>query len=984
MIARLSFYMVFCLLAATQAIFAATLSSSSGQGSYDPVLAMDGKMDTRWSSNFSDNEWLLIEFDKTTAIVGLNIHWETAYGRDYNIEILNEDNEWVTLSQVRTSDGGIDALYFGLHQCKALRLNGLRRGTGWGYSIWEIELLGPDKQRAVQATSCADGTSPDHVMDGRKETFWQPERSNEASILEIISPQPVETGGMRIEWADNDTCPCLIQYFSENDQWETLVNKKKGVSATEDIFFKTITTRKLRLSFPASDKSVRIAEIQLKQPSESWTPERHFEMLSQRLPDGLFPGWLRREQTFWTVTGLPGSFNESLLDEYGKVESGLRNFSVTPALLINNKLISAKSFTCTQTLANGWVPIPSVQWKNKNLTVDITANTIKPDTTIVLYKLKNTGPETLDLSLLLAVRPLPINPPWQHGGFSPIEKMEWTQQQSSLFVNNTNAMSLHPKPDFVSLYAQIQDAEAVDITEQLINRKAPSNAISSQEGLACAGMRYDYSLKPRQSRTLLAVYPNTDASRVTLPENPESFFQTEMKKSISYWSALIDNWQIDLPNQKLVDLVRSNLAYLCINADGPATQPGSRNYNSSWIRDGAISATAMMRFGLSEQGQNYLNWFTDLIREDGFVPFLVETDTGEMAWFARSWHEHDSFGEYVFLVRQATELANDDTIAEHCWPKVKAVMKHMETLRTQRLTAEYKGTVFEGILPESNSHEGYFPAKHSYWDDFFAIKGIQDAKALALRLGHTAEADWLASFENDFRQSLLTSIQRVRQRDKLEVLPGCAELGDFDPTSTSIAIMTADERDTLPQDALKNSYDRYVSESRHRASQPVGTRSTYTPYEVRNISALIRMGRPQDAIMLVEYFLDDAVRPTGWNHMAEVVHGDLRTPSYIGDMPHTWVGAGLINAIRDMLVYEERDTLYLAAAIPTEWLKTGISVKNLQTWWGPVSYDLKQSSNGQTLLKLHYTRRPPNGFIVPKGVKLVIQNNSNTTTRIDN
>ncbi len=940
-------------------------------------------MDTRWSSNFSDDQWLLIEFEKTTAIAGLNIHWETAYGRDYNIEVRNEDNQWTTLSEVRTSDGGIDALYFGPQQCNALRLKGLRRGTGWGYSIWEIELLGLDKQRTVQATSSTDGTSPNHVMDGRKETFWQPAKTDsETSVLEIISPQPIETGGMRIEWADDYACPCSIQYFSENNQWETLVNKKEGVSAIEDVFFKTITTRKLRLNFPSSDKPVRIAEIQLKQPSESWTPERHFEMLSQRLPDGLFPGWLRREQTFWTVTGLPGSFNESLLDEYGKVESGLRNFSVTPALLINNELISAKSFDCTQTLVNGWMPIPSVQWKNQHLTVDITANTIEPDTTVVLYKLKNTSLKEIDLSLLFAVRPLPINPPWQHGGFSAIQRMAWTPQENTLSINDVKAISLYPKPDFVSLHAQTQEADAIDITEQLVNRKTQSNSISSQEGLACAGMRYDYFLEPGQSKTLLAVYPNTDSSHVDIPANSESLFQTEMKKSISNWSALIDNWQIDLPNQKLVDLVRSNLAYLCINADGPATQPGSRNYNSSWIRDGAISATAMMRFGLFEQGQNYLNWFTDLIKEDGFVPFLVETNTGEMAWFARSWHEHDSFGQYAFLVRQATELADDDAIAEHSWPKVKAAMKHMEALRTQRLTEEYKGTVYEGILPESNSHEGYFPAKHSYWDDFFALKGIQDAQALALRLGHTDEANWLASFENDFRQSLLTSIQRVRERDKLEIIPGCAELGDFDPTSTSIAIMTADERDTLPQDALKNSYDRYVSESRHRVSQPLGTRSTYTPYEVRNISALIRMGRPEDAIMLVDYFLDDAVRPTGWNHMAEVVHGDLRTPSYIGDMPHTWVGAGLINAIRDMLVYEERDALFLAAAIPPDWLKTGISVKNLQTWWGPVSYDLKESSNGQALLKLRYTRKPPNGFIVPKDIKLVIQ--SNTTTRTDN
>ena len=974
-------YIGVVFLTAIQMVSGATLTASSGQGSYSPSLAMDGKMDTRWASQSNDNEWLLIEFEKPVEIVGITIHWETAYGRDFNIEILNNENNWVSVSQVRDSDGGIDAIYFGLQKAKSLRLIGLKRGTGWGYSIWEIELQGPDQQRIAQASNSINGTSANNTIDGRKETLWECDPDTSSPVtLDLILPHPMETGGLRIEWGNEPTCPCLIQSFSEeDDQWKTILEKKSGVSGTEDIFFKVIKTKKLRLVFqPKPNTPVRIAEIQLKQPSESWTPVRHFEMLAQRLPDGLFPGWLRREQTFWTVTGLPGSFNESLLDEYGKIESGLRNFSVTPALLIDGKLVTAKSFELKQSLADNWAPIPSVQWKNERLTLDITANTIEPDITLVLYKLSNTGKTPLDLSLLFSVRPLPINPPWQHGGFTPIKKMDWSGEDAVLSINDTKAMTLYPSPSFVSFHSQTQDAEAIDITEKLIYQKTSPDSISSEEGLACAGMRYDHSIQPGQSKTILAVYPNTDNSNIVVSENPESFFQKEMKNSLASWSKLVGNWEINLPNPKLANLIRSNLAYLCINADGPATQPGSRNYNSSWIRDGSISATTMMRFGLFDQGKDYLNWFTGLIKDDGFVPFLVDTRTGEMEWFARPWHEHDSFGQYVFLVRQATELTGDVEIAKQCWPKIKAVMKHMEALIDQRLTEQYKGTEYEGILPESNSHEGYFPGKHSYWDDFFAIKGIQDARALAVRLGCNADADWLAAFEKNFRQSLLNSIQRVRKRDNLDVLPGCAELGDFDPTSTSIGIMTADERDTLPQDALQNTYDQYVKGSTYRAEQPFGSRSTYTPYEVRNISALIRLGRPEDAIMLVNFFVEDGVRPSGWNHMAEVVHGDPRTPSYIGDMPHTWVGAGLINAIRDMLVYEDRGSLVLAAAVPDEWLESGVSVRNLQTWWGPVSYHLIRSKNGETTLKLRYTQKPPNGFVVPEGVKLIAKRNDRT------
>jgi len=237
------------------------------------------------------------------------------------------------------------------------------------------------------------------------------------------------------------------------------------------------------------------------------------------------------------------------------------------------------------------------------------------------------------------------------------------------------------------------------------------------------------------------------------------------------------------------------------------------------------------------------------------------------------------------------------------------------------------------------------------------------------------DEQWLAKLEKDLR----ASIEKVRSLDKLKTLPGCAELGDFDPTSTAVGIIIADERDNLSADALKASFDKYVENSRYRASQPIGKRSTYTPYEARNIGALIRLGRIKDAQMLLEFFVSDGVRPSNWNHLAEVVHGDLRTPSYIGDMPHTWVGAELINSIRNVLVYEDLGRLVLAAGVPDSWLAQGVSVRNLQTWWGAISYDLKRQNDGQVVLELRCSKQPTNGFVVPTGVKLIIKNNSEIT-----
>ncbi|MCE5341587.1 MAG: discoidin domain-containing protein [Planctomycetaceae bacterium] len=948
----------------------ATLTASSEQREMPASAAMDGKMDTRWSSSASDNQWLQIDFNSPAELVGMRLHWETAYGRDYEIQTVTADGKWLTKYNMQYGDGGVDEIYFGPTKTKCIRICGNKRGTGWGYSLWEIEILGMENQIIAKASPVAAGTDANAILDGNTTTYWQSADNN--ATVELCFPQKMEIGGLQINWAQNSSPACKIESLSnDSNQYQLVMNKKAGAAEVEDLFFHSVNTKKIRLVF--NSPTVRIANIQFKSASEKWSPVRHFEMLAQRLPDGIFPGWLKREQNFWTVTGLAGSFNESLLDEYGKVESGLRNFSVTPALIIDGKLCSAKSFTATQTLADGWAPIPAVKLQGNDLTLDITANTIEPDTTLVLYTLKNTSQTARDVSLLLAARPLQINPPWQYGGYSSIKQAQWQNSENTLLLDNVQAMRLYPSPTFTSLYNQKPMTDSVDIIEYLQEQKTDGNSVASDEGIVSAGARYDFNIAGEETKTILAIYPNTDKSNIYVNGNYEEFFNSELQKSLANWRKLTGDWDINIPDKKLVNVLRSNLAYLIINADGPATQPGSRNYNHSWIRDGAISATAMMRFGMTDFSKNYLLWFTNLIKDNGFVPFIIETKTGNPVGFSDTWNEYDSFGEYAFLVREAVEITDDNNIAMQCWPKLKAVMKYMENLRNQRLTEQYKGTEYEGILPQSNSHEGYFPAKHSYWDDFFALKGLQDAQAIALRLGYKEDAEWLGNFEKEFRKSLLESMARVRQRDNLTTLPACAELGDFDPTSTSIGIMIADERDTLPADALKASYDRYMQESIKRAAQPDNKRSAYTPYEARNIGALIRMGRIADAKTTIDFLVSDGVRPTAWNHLAEVVYGDLRTPSYIGDMPHTWVGAELINAIRDILVYEDRGKLVLAAAVPDEWIDKSVSVRNLQTLYGTLSYNIKRGTNKKTIIEVSCTRRPPNGFAVPAGAELIIR-----------
>jgi hypothetical protein len=96
----------------------------------------------------------------------------------------------------------------------------------------------------------------------------------------------------------------------------------------------------------------------------------------------------------------------------------------------------------------------------------------------------------------------------------------------------------------------------------------------------------------------------------------------------------------------------------------------------------------------------------------------------------------------------------------------------------------------------------------------------------------------------------------------------------------------------------------------------------YTPYEIRHVGAFVRLGQPQRAHDLLEWF-HQYQRPQAWNHWAEVVWNDPLTPKFIGDMPHTWVGSDFLNSVISIFEYEHDGQLITFAGVPKEWLESG-------------------------------------------------------------
>jgi hypothetical protein len=428
---------------------------------------------------------------------------------------------------------------------------------------------------------------------------------------------------------------------------------------------------------------------------------------------------------------------------------------------------------------------------------------------------------------------------------------------------------------------------------------------------------------------------------------------TRLAVAAAQWRDRLGVLELRLPPQAqpVADTMRSALAQMLVSRDGPALRPGTRSYARSWIRDGAMMVAGLVRMGEAQAAAEFVDWFGGYLFDSGKVPCCVDQRGADPVV------ENDSHGQYLFAVAELWRHTQDRALLERHWPKVQRVVAWMEALR-QSERKPGADPRFKGLMPPSISHEGYSdkPA-YSYWDDFWALRGYKDAVQIAQALDDAERATRWAAMRDEFQADLAASIAATAQHFKLDHIAGAADRGDFDATSTTMALNPAQAEGQLPPALLRGTFDRYVAEADARI---IGTKAwkDYTPYELRNVSALVRLGRVDDAHRLLGWFFTHQ-RPAGWQQWAEVVLPDARKVQFLGDMPHAWISSDYLRAALDLLAYEREATgsVVLGAGLSPAWRAAGdIGVTGLSTAWGRLDYRLLRRADGGWTL--HIDRRP--------------------------
>ncbi|MEU4426895.1 discoidin domain-containing protein [Actinoplanes sp. NPDC024001] len=121
----------------------ATASSTEASGAYAASEAVDGNAGTRWSSAFSDPQWLQVDLGTSRSISRVELSWETAAAKAFQIQVSDNGSSWNSVYSTTTATGGNQNLTVS-GTGRYVRMYGTQRTTGYGYSLWEFKVFGDD------------------------------------------------------------------------------------------------------------------------------------------------------------------------------------------------------------------------------------------------------------------------------------------------------------------------------------------------------------------------------------------------------------------------------------------------------------------------------------------------------------------------------------------------------------------------------------------------------------------------------------------------------------------------------------------------------------------------------------------------------------------------------------------------------------------------------------------------------------------------
>jgi hypothetical protein len=899
------------------------VAASSG----DPQRAVDDSYATAWTAAAADRPWFEIDLGAVATLGGLEVYWGDRAPAAYRFASSVDGNAWPEVCRTRHGEGGQDVFAFPPVEARFVRWTCEDSPAARGPEIVEINLYAPEDAASVREAGrlAALGRGPVKVPVGESITV---------DFGSVRSPL-----GALIEWGESHGTVFSTHLSDDGETFREMGRIETGDGGTDSFWWRSTTSRYFRLTVQkasAADGAV-VNELKLRILNKDRMPIGRLERAAQSGRGDLYPQSLFGRQVYWTALGEFDQGEQALLDEYGDLEPRRGSPQITPLVRLGGALHGAPACAgVRQRLAAGSLPIASVEWSVEGVELRTTAFA-RAGQVLTEHRLANRSAAAQTAALVLAVRPVQINPYWQHGGHANVSAI--AVDGARLSVNDRIFAAFSRAPDATAI-VDFDEGDVVKLIDAAPRRTAQS--LRSASGLVSAACEFSFSLAPGESAAVVVSTPMRDG----VEPRADVGFAAARDRVRRAWRKKLGPRRIVVGDREVSDTLEAQIAYILVNATRVAFKPGPRNYDRTWIRDGSSQALALLWAGLVDEAKRYVLWYAERIYPSGLVPPILNVDGSVNRGYGGDI-EFDAQGEFVGVAAEVYRVAKDRAFLEAVFEPVVRATRFIETLVAQTNAAHDPASRFYGLVAPSISHEGYSKPSFSYWDDYFALSAWRNCEYLAREIGDHAAADHARAQGEALAASLTRSIRMTAAAMKSNLVPGSADREDVDPPSTSVAFEPCRVDDALPAELVGATYDR-AAERVASISAP-GFTGNYSPYELRNLNAFVSLGRFDDAFRQLAKMMDSR-RPRGWRVWAEVVWGELRAPDYIGDMPHTWIAAEFATAIRRMLLRENGRTLELFRGAPDAWWDNdGVTLSDLPTAFGVVNLKARRGRSQATV-----------------------------------
>lgn len=179
-------------------------ASSQQSATSGAASAVDGNTGTRWSSAFSDPQWIRLDLGAVKSVNRVVLRWEAAYSSSYDLELSNDGVTYTKAYADTAGNGGVDDLAIS-GSARYVRLNSYKRGTAYGASLWEFEVYAPDTSQ--QPTTGTPVALPARLEAEKPARFLDTTPANQGSAAcsstAVDAQATTDTGGgCNVGWTE--------------------------------------------------------------------------------------------------------------------------------------------------------------------------------------------------------------------------------------------------------------------------------------------------------------------------------------------------------------------------------------------------------------------------------------------------------------------------------------------------------------------------------------------------------------------------------------------------------------------------------------------------------------------------------------------------------------------------------------------------------------------------------------------------------------